>query len=83
MTNNYDFFQVAYAPVKMFPGLLLDSEVSQHDDGVREVVKMIKKLGESLGLRRKVKNDHAKCIKEPSFESLALHASGLAKHTEF
>ena len=75
--------QLAYAPVKMFPRILLENQSSQHKDGVREVVKMIKKLGETLGLRRKVKNDHAKCIKEPSFESLALHASGLAKHTEF
>ena len=38
--------QVGFAPVKMFPRLLLDDEASQQEDGIREVVKMIKKAKE-------------------------------------
>ena len=44
--------QMGFAPVRMFPRLLLDNETSQHKDGVREVVKMLKKAGHTLGLRR-------------------------------
>ena len=47
--------QLAYALVKTFPTLLLDNEVSQHEDGVRHVVTLVKKIGEFVGLRRKVK----------------------------
>ena len=48
--------QIAFALVKTFPRLLLDDEVSQHEDGVRHVVTLIKKIGETAGLRRKVKS---------------------------
>ena len=48
--------QLAYALVKTLPTLLLDNEVSQHEDGVRHVVTLIKKIGETAGLRRKVKS---------------------------
>ena len=34
--------------------MLLESEVSQHKDGVRRVVEVFKKIGHLLGLRRKV-----------------------------
>ena len=34
--------------------MLLDSEVSQHKDGVRRVVEVFKKIGHLLGLRREV-----------------------------
>ena len=34
--------QMAFTPVKMFPKLLLDDENSQHKDGVRKVVIMLK-----------------------------------------
>ena len=47
--------QVAFTPVKMLPSLLLDDEVSQHQDGVRGVVRMIKELGNMVGVRRKGK----------------------------
>ena len=36
----------------MMPTLLLDDEDSQHKDGVRSYVKMIKKMGEMVGVRR-------------------------------
>ena len=54
---NCPLLQLAFAPVKMFPKFLLDDQYSQHKDGVREVVKMIKKAGETLGLRRKVEEE--------------------------
>ena len=34
--------------------MLLESEVSQHKDGVRRVVEVFKKIGHILGLRREV-----------------------------
>ena len=46
--------QVAFAPVRLWPRMLLDSEVSQHKDGVRRVVEVFKKIGHLLGLRREV-----------------------------
>ena len=47
--------QLAFAFVKTFPRLLLDDEASQHMDGVRKVVNLIKKIGEIFSLRRVVK----------------------------
>ena len=38
--------QLVFALVKTFPRLLLDGEVSQHEDGVRHVVTLVKKIGE-------------------------------------
>ena len=49
--------QLAYALVKTLPTLLLDNEVSQHEDGVRHVVTLVKKIGEFVNLRRKVKSE--------------------------
>ena len=46
--------QLLLAPVKMFPRLLLDDETSQHEDGVRKSVKMLKEVADRMGLRRKV-----------------------------
>ena len=65
----------------MFPRLLLDDEASQHKDGVREVVKIIKKAGKTLGLRRKVDGNN---VKKPSFADNALNilAAGFEKHAE-
>ena len=44
--------QVAFAPVRLWPRMLLDSEVSQDKDGVRRGVEVFKKIGHLLGLRR-------------------------------
>ena len=64
--------------------MLLDDEASQHEDGVREVVKMIKKAGETLGLRRKVEKSDGNNIEKPSFSDNALNilATGFEKHAE-
>ena len=68
----------------MFPRLLLDDEASQHEDGVREVVKMMKKVGETLGLRRKVEKRDGNNVEKPSFSYNALNilAAGFEKHAE-
>jgi len=50
----HELSQLAFAPVKMFPSLFLDDTNSQHEDGVRKVVKVLKELGNQIGLRRKV-----------------------------
>ena len=44
---------LAYAPVKMFPRMLLDDEESVKVDGCREVVILQKKLGTAMGLRQR------------------------------
>jgi len=50
--------EMAYLPVKAMPRLLLDDKESQHMDGVRSVVKVLKHLGQWFGARRQVaKND--------------------------
>ena len=41
------------APVKSFPRLLLDDEQSQHQDGCRNVVKLMKKMATAVGLRQR------------------------------
>ena len=49
------------APVKMFPRLLLDDEQSQHQDGCRQVIKLIKKMGTAAGFRERnqAKNENS------------------------
>ena len=80
--------QVAFAPVKMFPKQLLDDESSQHRDGVRRVVKAIKRIGEMVGLRRNVRdeNNQAAQLKRQSWlEQNLIQAkiSAFVKNTEF
>ena len=69
----YPYTQVGFAPVKMFPRLLLDDEASQQEDGVREVVKLMKKAGETLGLRRKVEKSDGNNVEKRSFSDNALN----------
>ena len=54
--------QLAFAPVKMFSSLLLDDTNSQHEDGVRKVVKILKELGNRIGLRRKVQVEEERSL---------------------
>ena len=44
---------LALAPVKMFPRMLLDDQESLKVDGLREVVKLQKKVGTAMGLRQR------------------------------
>ena len=80
--NCFSLLQLAYAPVKMFPRILLDNQSSQHKDGVREVVEMMKKVGETLGLRRKVEKRNVEKLR---FTTRAINtlAAGFGKHAEF
>ena len=49
----HDLVDLALAPVKMFPRMLLDDEESVKVDGCREVVKLQKKVGTAMGLRQR------------------------------
>ena len=80
--------QMAFAPVKMFPRQLLEDESSQHEDGVRRVVKAIKRVGEMVGLRRNVRdeNNQAAQLERPSWPEQNLiqaKISSFVKNTEF
>ena len=44
---------LALAPVKMFPRMLLDDKESVKLDGCREVVKLTKKVVTAMGLRQR------------------------------
>ena len=50
---SHDLVDLALAPVKMFPRMLLDDEESVKVDGCREVVILQKKLGTAMGLRQR------------------------------
>jgi len=68
------------APVKMFPRLLLDDQQSQHQDGCRQVIKLMKKMGTATGFRER---NQAK--NENSFspnEQIAAAAAGFSKPVE-
>ena len=47
---DHSWAEIAFAPVKAFP-YLLDDESSQHEDGLRSVVKLIKILGRWIGAK--------------------------------
>ena len=76
--------QVALAPLKIFSKYLLDNEETQHRDGVRAVVNMLKMLGTFVGLRRKVDQEHNEenHMNEPPLRSEDHHGTIFNKHTE-
>ena len=49
----HDLVDLALAPVKMFPRMLLDDEESVKVDGCRDVVKLTKKVVTAMGLRQR------------------------------
>ena len=75
----------------MFPRQLLDDESSQHVDGVRGVVKVIKTIGELAGLKRNATDEKRRKaqLERPSWpeeeESNLVEAkiSAFVKNTEF
>ena len=72
--------ELAYAPVKMFPRILLDDEESVKVDGCREVVKLTKKVVTAMGLRQR--NQGVKKVpKNVCFSGNAAPA-GSSKHIE-
>ena len=68
--------------IKMFPKQLLDDEVSQHKDGVRGAIKILKKVANKMGLRRKVENDEVKQGLLPTPAMKAFMTAGFDKNTE-
>ena len=74
----HDLVDLALAPVKMFPRMLLDDEESVKVDGCREVVKLQKKLGTALGLRQRKQREK----KVPSVSSGNAALAGFSKHIE-
>ena len=82
---SHDVSDLALAPVKMFPGMLLDDEESVKVDGCREVVKLQKKLGTAIGLRQRNQAEketpRSGCLSGNA--QPPLDAAGSSKHIEF
>ena len=50
---SHDLVDLAYAPVKMFPRILLDDQESVKVDGCRRVVQFLKNVAAPMGLRQR------------------------------
>ena len=76
---------LALAPVKMFPRMLLDDEESVKVDGCREVVKLTKKVVTAMGLRQRNQGDkeNAQSGWVSGNEQPALDVASSSKHMEF
>ena len=71
------------APVKSFPRLLLDDEQSQHQDGCRNVIKLIKKIGTAAGFRERNQAEKENPTSSKSFSQNAqLADAGFSKTVE-
>ena len=78
--------EMLMAPVKMFPKLLLDDDNSQHKDGVRKVVKVLKAVANRMGLRRKVDKQENKVDRDfllPNTNDAPIIAGTFSKNIEF
>ena len=73
---------MALAPVKMFPRMLLDDEESVKVDGCREVVKLQKKVGTALGLRQR-NHEEKQVPRNVRLSGNAAALAGSSKHIEF
>ena len=58
------------APVKAMPTILLDDEESQHNDGVRQTIRLMKGIGRFVGTRREERKDGNSHINVASFSAL-------------
>ena len=75
---------LAFAPVKMFPRMLLDDEESVKVDGCRRVVKFLKNVATPMGLRQR--NHGEKEVPRNvcmSRNPQPASAAGSSKHVEF
>ena len=81
----HDLVDLAFAPVKMFPRMLLDDEESVKVDGCREVVKLTKKVVTAMGLRQRNQGEketpRSGCLSGNA--PPPLDAAGSSKHIEF
>ena len=78
----HDLVDLALAPVKMFPRMLLDDEESVKVDGCREVVKLQKKVGTALGLRQR-NHGEKQVPRNVCLSGNAAALAGSSKHIEF
>ena len=69
--------EVALSPIKLFPELLLDIKTPQHENGLRPVTKMMKNVGNMLGLRRVDQNQPIPAVEE------IWSLNQMADHSEF
>ena len=69
---------MALAPVKMFPRMLLDDQESLKVDGLREVVRLTKKVVTAMGLRQRNQGEE----KVPSLSCGNAALVGFSKHIE-
>ena len=78
----HDLVDLALAPVKMFPRMLLDDEESVKVDGCREVVILQKKLGTAMGLRQR-NHGEKQVPRNVCLSGNAAALAGSSKHIEF
>ena len=78
----HDLVDLALAPVKMFPRMLLDDEESVKVDGCREVVKLQKKVGTAMGLRQR-NHGEKQVPRNVCLSGNAAALAGSSKHIEF
>ena len=81
---SHDLVDLALAPVKMFPRMLLDDEESVKVDGCRWVVKFLKDAGTPMGFRQR--NHGEKTVPRNvslSGNAVAAALAGSSKHIEF
>ena len=79
---SHDLVDLALAPVKMFPRMLLDDEESVKVDGCREVVKLQKKVGTAMGLRQR-NHGEKQVPRNVCLSGNAAALAGSSKHIEF
>ena len=74
---------MALAPIKMFPRLLLDDQQSQYQDGCRQVIKLMKKMATAAGFRERnqEKNESPRSGKTFS-QNTQFAAAGFSKPVE-
>ena len=80
----HDLVDLALAPVKMFPTMLLDDQESLMADGKREVVKLLIKMGTAIGLKQREGNQtgEKENLKKGGNPLPALAAFGSSKNIE-
>merc|ERR1712215_12149 len=61
---------IAMGPVKAMPMILLDDHESQHNDGLREVIRLMKGIGRFIGTRREEPNQKKLPINVARFSDL-------------
>ena len=76
---SHDLVDLAYAPVKMFPRMLLDDQESVKVDGCRRVVKFLKNVATPMGLRQR--NHGEKKVPSVCLSGIAALA-GSSQHIE-